>query len=257
MACRSSCIAWGICLWCNEENSPVSKLIIYKRVSLHNVELIIDNVRVGKHHSTRRHNETGTSYSDTMETDIRLFYSERGLALLRRVQDAIDNLPVLEETLVPKDEFCAICLMPFASILSGEYPHENEKVNAEGGGVTKVTGCGHMFCRKDLVEWIKGCHGSCPTCRHPFLDIQPLVESDAESSDGEYVPDEDEEEEEDDFLGGDDFEEEFDVEEMEVDLDDIWDDSEYDIDGEWAGVGQHHEDKFDGLLGEGEDKLSS
>lgn len=33
-------------------------------------------------------------------------------------------------------------------------------------------------------------HGTCPTCRHPFLDIQPPSDSDDESSDGgEYLPD--------------------------------------------------------------------
>jgi hypothetical protein len=64
-------------------------------------------------------------------------------------------------------------------------------------------------------------HGSCPTCRHPFLDIKPYTESDAESSDDEYFPDEDEDEE-DDFFGMDEFDDELEVEEMEVDLDDIW-----------------------------------
>ncbi|KAF8842287.1 hypothetical protein BDN67DRAFT_899608 [Paxillus ammoniavirescens] len=194
-----------------------------------------------------------------METDTRLLYSERRLALLRRAEDAVDNLPILEENIVPKDECCAICLMPFTSILSGEYSHEHDNVDDVEGGVTKVDGCGHIFCRKDLVEWIRGCHGSCPTCRHPFLDIQPLAESDAESSDGEYLPDEDEdedededdeEEEEDDFFGGDDFDE-FEVEEMEVDLDDIWDDFEHDVEDHL------YEDRFDGLLGGGEGKSSS
>ncbi|KAF9247253.1 hypothetical protein BU15DRAFT_58118 [Melanogaster broomeanus] len=182
--------------------------------------------------------------------DFRLFFSERRLALLARAQEAIDNLPVLEENVVPKDEFCAICLMPFASVLSGEHSCGDEKTNASDSGITKVAGCGHMFCRKDLVEWIRGCHGSCPTCRHPFLDIQPLAESDAESSDEDYLPDEDDDEE-DDFLGEDDFEDEFEVEEMEVDLNDIWGDLEYDADGDW-GVAQQYEDKFDGLLEEGE-----
>ncbi|KIJ70002.1 hypothetical protein HYDPIDRAFT_171924 [Hydnomerulius pinastri MD-312] len=187
-----------------------------------------------------------------MENDIRLVYSERRLTLLRRVQEALEDLPVLKEDVIPKDESCAICLTPFASILSGEFSYDDEKVTACENGVTKVVGCGHMFCRRDLTEWIRGCHGSCPTCRHPFLDIQPLTESDAESSDGDYVPDEDDEEEEDDFLGGDDFEDEFEVEEMEVDLDDIWDDSEYDDDGEWGDMDHRSEAELEGIYVEGE-----
>ncbi|KAH7887798.1 hypothetical protein F5I97DRAFT_1926207 [Phlebopus sp. FC_14] len=175
-----------------------------------------------------------------MDADIRLVYSERRLALLRRVQDAVDDLPILDRDRVPKDESCAICLTPFSSILSVEIPYDTLG-NLESG-VTKIIGCGHMFCRKDLTEWIRSCHGSCPTCRHPFLDIQPLSESDAESSDGDYVPeDEEEEEEEEDDFAGDDFEEEFGLDEMDVDFDDIWDDSEYDGDCEWADSDQPFE----------------
>jgi hypothetical protein len=44
-------------------------------------------------------------------------------------------------------------------------------------------------------------HGTCPTCRHPFLEIKPPSESDDESSDGgEWLPTE-----EDDLDDGDDF----------------------------------------------------
>ncbi|EJD01247.1 uncharacterized protein FOMMEDRAFT_29978 [Fomitiporia mediterranea MF3/22] len=61
-------------------------------------------------------------------------------------------------------------------------------------GVVKLSGCGHVFCRKDLAEWIESHHGSCPTCRQIFFPFTPIDETDYESSDGgEYVPDEDEE----------------------------------------------------------------
>lgn len=41
-----------------------------------------------------------------------------------------------------------------------------------------------------LVQWIQSRHGTCPTCRFPFLDVRPPSDSDDESSDGgEYVPD--------------------------------------------------------------------
>ena len=39
-------------------------------------------------------------------------------------------------------------------------------------------------------------HGTCPTCRHSFLDVRPLSESDYGTSDGDYSPGEEEEEEE-------------------------------------------------------------
>jgi len=74
-------------------------------------------------------------------------YSERQLALFQRVKDALDDLPVLHASTVPKDECCAICLTPFDAILAGEVPQEGEI----GEGVTKVVGCGHLFCRKECV----------------------------------------------------------------------------------------------------------
>jgi len=71
--------------------------------------------------------------------------SERQLALFQCIKDALDDLPVLHASSVPKDESCAICLTPFNSILAGEVPQEGD---AEVG-VTKVVGCGHLFCRKE------------------------------------------------------------------------------------------------------------
>ena len=70
-------------------------------------------------------------------------------------------------------------------------------------------------------------HGSCPTCRHIFLDIRPPSESDGESSDGDYNyedEEDDDDDEEDDFLD-DDAEEELEVDEMDLDEDE-------DMDGE-------------------------
>lgn len=72
-------------------------------------------------------------------------YSERQLALFQCVKDALDDLPVLQASSVPKDESCAICLTPFDAILVGDVPQEGETED----GVTKVVGCGHLFCRKE------------------------------------------------------------------------------------------------------------
>jgi len=61
-------------------------------------------------------------------------------------------------------------------------------------GVVKLAGCGHVFCRRDVIEWVDSAHGSCPACRDTFFHFSQLSESDYESSDGgEYIPDEDEE----------------------------------------------------------------
>jgi len=144
------------------------------------------------------------------------------------IQIAIDSLPTLPEDSVPLDDTCPICLMSFASI----FCETAVGTDMVFGGVTKLVGCGHLFCRKDLAEWIRGLHGNCPTCRSSFLDIHPPSESDDESSDGgEYLPNDEDEDEEDTFLDTDGFtdldaEEEFDVDEMDLDVDlDLWNDA--------------------------------
>ncbi|EAU84747.1 hypothetical protein CC1G_00266 [Coprinopsis cinerea okayama7 len=132
-----------------------------------------------------------------------------------QIKSAVRNLPKLGKHDVEEDEICAICLTPFSAILAeadaangveappsqpvpGSYIEDEEGECLEG--ITKVDVCGHRFCRRDLSEWIKGFHGSCPTCRQPFLDIRFPSETDDESSDGgEYVPTEDFEDEDDTF----------------------------------------------------------
>lgn len=81
-------------------------------------------------------------------------------------------------------------------------------------------------------------HGSCPTCRHIFLEIRPPSDSDGESSDGDYFPNEEEDEEEDDFIIESDADVDFDFEVDEMDLGleigEIWEDSGMDDGESWA-----------------------
>jgi len=151
---------------------------------------------------------------DELEVPVDLLSSKE-----RLVAQVISELPILDKDSIPLDDSCPICLSSFDSLIA-----EDRDDNV---GVTKLNGCGHIFCMKDLTEWIRSFHGSCPTCRNSFLDIRPPSDSDDESSDGgEWIPDEHEEDEDEDaFLDTDDFSEtgEFDAEQMELDLEDIWD----------------------------------
>jgi hypothetical protein len=89
-------------------------------------------------------------------------------------------------------------------------------------------------------------HGSCPTCRHVFLDIRPPSESDDESSDGgEYLPDEHDDDvddvDEEAFIATDEFSDaaEYEAEEMDLDLGNEWDHEAQEIDDdglEWAAL---------------------
>lgn len=55
------------------------------------------------------------------------------------IQLAISKLPTLTTDNVPLDDSCPICLTTFESVFSEE-PHS---------GVTKLDGCGHLFCKKE------------------------------------------------------------------------------------------------------------
>ncbi|KAJ7179203.1 hypothetical protein C8R46DRAFT_1211788 [Mycena filopes] len=104
-----------------------------------------------------------------------------------RITAFIDSLPVVTD--VGDSDSCPICLNPFAALLD----ESDLDPNNEECGVTKLS-CSHIFCRKDLVEWIRNMHGSCPTCRDEFLDIQPPGSDDESSDGGEYIPEDDEDE---------------------------------------------------------------
>ncbi|TFK83889.1 hypothetical protein K466DRAFT_602477 [Polyporus arcularius HHB13444] len=129
--------------------------------------------------------------------------AELHLSVQERIHLAISRLPVLAKDDIPLDDSCPICINPFEAALEGkaheglgEAPSESDEL----AGVTKLVGCGHIFCRACLVEWIRGRHGTCPSCRNVFSSIKPPSDSDVESSDGDYVPGDDEDEEDDDVF---------------------------------------------------------
>lgn len=71
----------------------------------------------------------------------------------QRIARAIVSLPTLTANHVPLDDSCPICLVPFPSILDGSAQNEGFLHSAlapkpiQLGGVTKLEGCGHIFCR--------------------------------------------------------------------------------------------------------------
>ncbi|KAJ7276349.1 hypothetical protein B0H12DRAFT_1214930 [Mycena haematopus] len=175
----------------------------------------------------------------------------------------IDSLPILTKDDVDVSDSCPICLVSFESLLADSEPKE-------GLGVTKLS-CGpisHIFCRKDLSEWIRNLHGSCPTCRYEFLDIHPPGSDDESSDGGEYIPNpnEDDDDEEDAFIDTSDgftdpgFE-------MELDSEDVWEPSDgeemhIDAESEPSSEGDSMEDhgvavEVDVSVMEGDDSESS
>ncbi|PPQ80466.1 hypothetical protein CVT26_003908 [Gymnopilus dilepis] len=148
-----------------------------------------------------------------------------------RINLVLAALPVLHKPDVDLDEQCPICLVPFAAIFAEQEeapdPQQGQDLPPLGG-LTKL-GCGHVFCRRDLTEWVRSLHGNCPTCRHTFLNIRFHTDSDDESSDGgEYIPtpedleDDDEDAFLDSFTEEDTDAEDFPVQGMDLDVDGIW-----------------------------------
>jgi len=58
------------------------------------------------------------------------------------VRTFIQDLPVLSKEQVSLEDNCPICLVPFLEILQ-------VKEDDEENGITKIEGCGHLFCRKE------------------------------------------------------------------------------------------------------------
>jgi hypothetical protein len=74
---------------------------------------------------------------------------------------AIDQLPTLTAKDVQLDDSCAICLTGFSSILSEEAnlkaSSDLDRDTAIQLGITKLEGCGHLFCRKESVHLLSSC----------------------------------------------------------------------------------------------------
>ncbi|OBZ77134.1 hypothetical protein A0H81_03717 [Grifola frondosa] len=84
--------------------------------------------------------------------------AELHLPVHERIKRIIARLPVLTKKDVPLDDSCPICLNPFDAILEGKVHDEGafageapEAADSELGGITKLEGCGHFFCRADLI----------------------------------------------------------------------------------------------------------
>lgn len=78
------------------------------------------------------------------------------LSLSQRVEHAIAALPTLSKEDIPLEDTCPICLQGFEAIYEGR-AHEDVLAMShtlpsgadpeELRGVTKLNGCGHIFCR--------------------------------------------------------------------------------------------------------------
>ena len=99
--------------------------------------------------------------------------SDLHLPIQERIQLAISRLPALTKADIPSEESCPICLNPFNDILNDMAPPDS---TADPGvkmddmeGVTKLVGCGHIFCKPWYV------HHPVYLCRLTLLIFLPQL----------------------------------------------------------------------------------
>ena len=66
-----------------------------------------------------------------------------------RISRLIDSLPTLTKDDVDIHDTCPICFVDFKTILEDHNVSESQGTQ----GLTKIIGCSHVFCRKELVSF--------------------------------------------------------------------------------------------------------
>lgn len=95
-----------------------------------------------------------------------------------QIEAIIERLPRLTEAdldrLGQRDSSCSICLNTFLACIAEEetaYVMDSPAQPVEVLGVTRLADtCSHVFCRKDLLAWIRDRNITCPICRTRFIE---------------------------------------------------------------------------------------
>jgi len=90
-----------------------------------------------------------------------------------QIEAIAERLPRLTEAdldrLGQRDSSCSICLNTFLACIAQEemaYVMDSPAQPVEDLGVTRLADtCEHVFCRKDLLAWIRDRNITCPICR--------------------------------------------------------------------------------------------
>jgi hypothetical protein len=99
------------------------------------------------------------------------------LTMQDKIQTFVEELPTLPLNAFSPEDSCPICLLSFSSIIAeqetlhkgqskvsevdAQYPVSGPPASSSQlsgfgyTGIAKLIGCGHVFCKRDLVEWIQ------------------------------------------------------------------------------------------------------
>jgi len=95
----------------------------------------------------------------------------------QQIRQVTDSLPKLSEVDLERigqlESMCPICMnLHRVSIAEEEHAQamDSPALPIDDMGVTQLKEtCGHIFCRKDILTWVRGGHPSCPLCRTSFI----------------------------------------------------------------------------------------
>ncbi|KZV76114.1 hypothetical protein PENSPDRAFT_680566 [Peniophora sp. CONT] len=113
-----------------------------------------------------------------LQTVMRYRRSNGGQASRLTSQEVLqisDSLPKLSEEdlsrINQRDGTCPICMNTLlAAIADEEFAQVMDSPMLGDLGVTRTAEtCGHTFCRRCLLTWIRDGHSTCPMCRTPFI----------------------------------------------------------------------------------------
>lgn len=110
------------------------------------------------------------SLSDYLSETIGL--DGQGSQRAEEIRVFIRELPEVKERDLGTDETCPICQETFLSAIAAQelaFAMDTPGMVIEDLGVVKLPGCGHRFCRKDILIWAVASHSTCPACRNKFL----------------------------------------------------------------------------------------
>ena len=92
---------------------------------------------------------------------------------VNRITDSLQSIGEADIA-TDRDALCPICLNTLLSVLAEEETAralDSPAHPIEECGIVKLREtCGHIFCRRDMLNWLRNGNGSCPTCRRPLLD---------------------------------------------------------------------------------------
>ncbi|XP_006460067.1 hypothetical protein AGABI2DRAFT_191833 [Agaricus bisporus var. bisporus H97] len=138
-------------------------------------------------------------FHDIITESLQRFSSQELGQNQEHIVTLLEALPAVSEKELEKlghtDSACSICMQPLLAILAEEETAsamESPAIYSGELGVTRLSQpwqCGHIFCRRDIVKWIKTGKQTCPMCRKSLAEPGDQSAPPAQEPESESWPD--------------------------------------------------------------------